>query len=70
MGPNEASCYSTDTDIEFFGTNMMSASSRHTGNSVNVAFVDGTVRPIAANISINVWWAIGTRNSGETNPNF
>jgi prepilin-type N-terminal cleavage/methylation domain-containing protein/prepilin-type processing-associated H-X9-DG protein len=70
MGPNEASCYGTLNDSNFMGTNMYSASSRHNGNSVNVAFVDGQVKPVASNIAINIWWALGTRAGGETNPNF
>lgn len=70
MGPNEPSCYATNNDLDAMGTNMYSASSRHNGNIVNVAFVDGTVRSVASNIAINIWWAIGTRSSGETNPDF
>ena len=70
MGPNEPSCYSTSIDTTWLGTNMLSASSRHNGGVVNVAMADGSVRTIAANISINVWWAIGTRNSSEPTPDF
>ncbi len=70
MGPNEPSCYTTSIDSSWLGTNMLSASSRHNGNVVNVALADGSVRPIAANIAIVVWWALGTRSSGETMPNF
>lgn len=66
MGPNEPSCYSTSIDTSWMGTNMLSASSRHSGGVVNVALADGSVRSVAPGIDIKIWWALGTRNSGET----
>ena len=70
MGPNEPSCYSTLNDSTLLGTNMLSASSRHNGDVVNVALVDGGVKSISSNIDMSIWWALGTRNSNETNQNF
>ena len=70
MGPNEASCYGAWNDVTVMGTNMYSASSRHNGKTVNVAFVDGQVKAVPSNIAINIWWALGTRNGAETGADF
>ena len=40
------------------------ASSRHPG-VVNVLFCDGSVKAIKQTISVNTWWALGTRSGGE-----
>ena len=40
------------------------ANSRHPG-IVNVLFCDGSVRSIKSSISLNTWWALGTRSGGE-----
>ena len=40
------------------------ASSRHPG-VVNELMCDGAVKSIKNSISINVWWALGTRAGGE-----
>ena len=40
------------------------ASSRHPG-SVNVLFLDGSVRGVKSTVSLQVWWALGTRAGGE-----
>jgi len=66
MGPNEPSCYGITTDTVRMGTNMLSATSRHNGNVVNVAMGDGGVRTVSPSIDIKIWWAMGTRNGGET----
>ena len=42
----------------------VTARSHHTG-IVNSLLMDGAVRSISENIDINVWRALGTRNSGE-----
>lgn len=39
-------------------------SSRHTG-VVNVAFADGSVRPVKDSIMPMVWWALGSKAGGE-----
>ncbi len=50
------------------GTNLVSASSNHTGGA-QVAFVDGHVAFISQDIDPAVWWSIGSRNGGETTTN-
>jgi prepilin-type N-terminal cleavage/methylation domain-containing protein/prepilin-type processing-associated H-X9-DG protein len=45
-------------------TSIITANSNHPGG-VNVAFADGSVRFIKDNVSIQIWWALGTRNQGE-----
>lgn len=70
MGPGEPSCFSINNDTFQLGTNMLSASSKHNNSGVNVAMSDGSVRTVAANINISVWWAIGTRDGGESVPDF
>lgn len=42
----------------------MSAGSNHPGG-VNACFADGSVRFIKDTISIQTWWAVGTRSGGE-----
>ena len=43
----------------------INTTSNHSGG-VNVAMTDGSVRFIKNSIAQNIWWAIGTRNGGET----
>jgi prepilin-type N-terminal cleavage/methylation domain-containing protein/prepilin-type processing-associated H-X9-DG protein len=43
---------------------VLSASSRHPG-IVNVLMADGSVRAVKGSIGVTVWWALGTRGSGE-----
>lgn len=47
------------------GTNMVTASSRHTGGAQSV-YVDGHVAFLSQSIDRNVWWAIGSRDGAET----
>ena len=63
MMPNEKSCQTTDSD--WWGTNVLAATSAHT-DGVNVAKADGSVTFITGNVSNQIWWAMGTRNGGET----
>lgn len=35
------------------------------GGGVNVAFADGSVDFIKGSVSLNTWWALGTRNPSE-----
>jgi prepilin-type processing-associated H-X9-DG protein len=43
----------------------VTVSSNHPGG-VNVCFTDGSVRFIKDSVGLQPWWAIGTRNGGET----
>jgi len=43
---------------------IITSRSYHTG-VVNAALVDGSVRTISENISLDIWRALGTRNNGE-----
>jgi prepilin-type N-terminal cleavage/methylation domain-containing protein/prepilin-type processing-associated H-X9-DG protein len=61
MPPNTWSCRSplpTNQQIAHV------ASSHHPGG-VNVLFCDGSVKFIKDSVSVNTWWAIGTRAGGE-----
>lgn len=46
------------------GNNLVTPSSRHTGG-VMCAYADGHVSFTNANINMNVWWSVGSRNGGE-----
>ena len=60
MPPNSKSCgYGTTT-----AGGMITASSRHSG-IVNVLMADGSVRAVKNSVSINIWWALGTRANAE-----
>lgn len=63
MLPNEKACQSYTGD--WYGSSLMSASSEHS-NGVNMAFCDGAVRFITADIAPEPYWAAGTRAGGET----
>jgi prepilin-type processing-associated H-X9-DG protein len=64
--PNKLSCLnSADPGGLWGGTSgMLTASSNHPGG-VNVCLTDGSVRFIKDSVSLQTWWAIGTRNGGE-----
>ena len=47
------------------GTNIVSSSSNHTGGA-QIAFVDGHVAFVNQSVDPVVWWAIGSRDGGET----
>lgn len=64
MLPNERSCHIFNGGDDWFGRNMMSASSNHPGGA-NVALGDGSVRYVSETVLPDVWWALGTRNGGE-----
>ncbi len=65
MMPNEVSCHIFNGGDDWYGRNMMAAGSEHPG-SANVAMADGSVKTVAETVSADVWWAVGTRNGGET----
>jgi prepilin-type N-terminal cleavage/methylation domain-containing protein/prepilin-type processing-associated H-X9-DG protein len=64
--PNKLSC-NTPSDVggAWGGTvGMSTATSNHPGG-VNVCFTDGSVRFVKDSVSLQSWWAIGSRNGGE-----
>ncbi|MBW3600790.1 MAG: DUF1559 domain-containing protein, partial [Planctomycetes bacterium] len=65
MLPNERSCHVFNGGHDWYGRNLMTAGSEHPG-SVNVALADGSVRTVAETVDQDVWWALGTRNGGES----
>jgi prepilin-type N-terminal cleavage/methylation domain-containing protein/prepilin-type processing-associated H-X9-DG protein len=67
--PNKLTCLATN-DNEAAGTwggaeGNSPPTSNHPGG-VNVCFADGSVHFIKDSISPQTWWALGTRNGGET----
>lgn len=66
--PNTPRCtYSNSEDNNWWCGTLCSAAptSNHPGG-VNVCFADGSVKFIKNSISLQTWWAVGTRNLGET----
>jgi prepilin-type processing-associated H-X9-DG protein len=65
--PNKLTCFNpNDQCCGFGGTDPMStATSNHPGG-VNVCFSDGSVRFVKDSVGVQVWWALGSRNGGET----
>jgi prepilin-type N-terminal cleavage/methylation domain-containing protein/prepilin-type processing-associated H-X9-DG protein len=63
MMPNEKSCQSYEGDWR--GSNLLAATSEHPGG-VNVAKADGSVAFVQETVDPFVWWAMGTRNGGES----
>ena len=65
--PNKLTCLnSADPGGLWGGTSgIVTVSSNHPGG-VNVCFADGSVRFVKDSVSAQSWWAIGTRNGGET----
>lgn len=63
MPPNSVSCYYHGT--WYNGGQGYAASSQHPGG-VTVAMADGSVRFVSDNIDSAAWWAMGSRNGGET----
>jgi prepilin-type processing-associated H-X9-DG protein len=51
------------TDITY---SAVTARSYHSGGTVNVAMVDGSVHGVASDVDLTVWRAMGTRYGGET----
>ena len=56
--------YYTNTFRCSEGDTSMNPSGNHPGG-VNMSFMDGSVHFIKNSISLNNWWALGTRGSGE-----
>ncbi len=64
LTPNLWSCDDSNNSWVNDGA-AATASSRHPG-IVNVTFCDGSVKAIKSTINFAVWWALGTREAGET----
>jgi prepilin-type N-terminal cleavage/methylation domain-containing protein/prepilin-type processing-associated H-X9-DG protein len=70
MPPNTLSCVrcaSGNVNANTINDNggATTASSRHPGG-VNLSMADASVHFASDSVDINVWWAIGSRNGGET----
>ena len=65
MGIGEASCSVMHGGTDWGGDSMGAAGSLHTGGA-QILLADGSARFVSENIDINTWWALGTRNGGET----
>jgi prepilin-type N-terminal cleavage/methylation domain-containing protein/prepilin-type processing-associated H-X9-DG protein len=68
MPPNTQSCAAANDNYttpygEFI--DALPPSCNHPGG-VNIGFADGSVRFIKNNIAYQVWWALGSRNGGES----
>ena len=61
--PNQLACWFADTSASKYHT-MIGASSYHPGG-VNVGFLDGSVRFVKSSVSLQTWWALGTKAGGE-----
>ncbi len=65
--PNQLSCVAGNSWGGAPGgfNDIITANSAHPGG-VNVCFLDGSVHFLKNSITPNIWWAIGSRNQGET----
>jgi prepilin-type N-terminal cleavage/methylation domain-containing protein len=64
MNPNEKPCFESNSQSDWRGSTLQSASSWHTGG-VHVTLADGSVQFISENIDYDVWAGMGTRNGRE-----
>jgi prepilin-type processing-associated H-X9-DG protein len=67
--PNKWSCIAANTaegNANSVGawSDAVTPTSNHPGG-VNIAFCDGSVHFVKDSISVQTWWALGTRNQGE-----
>jgi len=71
LTPNKRHCrYSPSTGLQtvysYIGSNLaITAGSNHPGG-VNVSLADGSVTFISSSVDNYVWWALGSRDGGET----
>jgi prepilin-type processing-associated H-X9-DG protein len=65
--PNSMMCYATNSFAGPDGSaqDSIPPTSNHPGG-VNVGFADGSVKFIKDSVGLQAWWAIGTRDMGET----
>jgi prepilin-type N-terminal cleavage/methylation domain-containing protein/prepilin-type processing-associated H-X9-DG protein len=62
--PNSTTC----TNVTFSYQDIYGSappSSWHSGDGVNVAFCDGSVKFVKKTVNLQTWWALGTINGGE-----
>ena len=68
MPPNTQSCAASNNFYTTSYGEFMDAlppTCNHPGG-INIGFADGSVRYVKNNVSYQVWWALGTRNGGES----
>jgi prepilin-type N-terminal cleavage/methylation domain-containing protein/prepilin-type processing-associated H-X9-DG protein len=65
--PNLPRCTYTNSEDNAYwcGTLCSAAPTSNHSSGVNVGFADGSVKFIKDSISMQTWWALGTRNGGE-----
>jgi len=65
--PNKLTCYNPNGTGGAWGgaDGLTTPTSNHPGG-VNVCFTDGSVHFVKDSVAPQAWWAIGTRNGGET----
>lgn len=69
--PNSVSCQNPGTEyfgswLTFVGPSHSAPPSSNHPSGANVCFADGSVRFVKDSVSPQAWWALGTRNGGET----
>jgi len=69
--PNSLSCQNPSTEyfgswLTFVGPSHSAPPSSNHPSGANVCFTDGSVRFIKDQVNAQTWWALGTRNGGET----
>jgi prepilin-type processing-associated H-X9-DG protein len=65
MTPNSRSCFHDHASTLSLGGIAYTTSSQHPGG-VNIAMADGSVRFVSDHIDSVTWWALGSRDGGET----
>jgi len=65
--PNKLTCLNSNDTGGLWGgmDGIVTANSNHPGG-VNVCFADGSVRFVKDSVSPTTWWALGSKNLGET----
>jgi prepilin-type N-terminal cleavage/methylation domain-containing protein/prepilin-type processing-associated H-X9-DG protein len=65
--PNKLSCGAVgDPNSPYGGTTMMTPPTSNHPGGVNMCLTDGSVRFIKDTVQVQIFWALGTRNGGET----
>jgi prepilin-type processing-associated H-X9-DG protein len=64
--PNKFTCeYANSYNLGLCGWGCASTPCSNHPGGVNVGFADGSVKFIKNSISLQTWWALGSRNQGE-----